>query len=145
MKVILLEDVKSLGFKGAVVEVSEGYARNFLFPQHLAVEATDSTLRQKDEQEKSAARKVKKAEKEEKKLASAIDGEEIVIEAKADGGKLFAAITAKDIAKALKDKGHSVAKEFIEFEPKKETGSFEAIVSFPSGFDATIHVIIESK
>lgn len=145
MKVILLADVKSLGREGDVVDVSEGYARNFLFPQHKAVEATEGTLRQKDEKEKSAARKVKKAEKEEKALATSIDGQEVIIEAKADGGKLFAAVTAKDIAKALKEKELKVSDKFIAFEPQKEVGTYEAAVNFPSGFDATVRVVIEAK
>ena len=63
MKLILLEDVKSLGFKGEVVDVSEGYARNFLFPQHLAVEATDDTLKERKDREKSAAKKVQEGRK----------------------------------------------------------------------------------
>lgn len=145
MKVILLADVKSLGREGDVVDVSEGYARNFLFPQHKAVEATEGTLRQKDEREKSAARKEKKAEKEEKALAASVDGQEVIIEAKADGGKLFAAVTAKDVAKALKEQDLKVSDKLIAFEPKKETGTFEAVVNFPSGFDATVTVVIEAK
>lgn len=144
MKLILLEDVKKLGFKGDVVDVSEGYARNFLFPQHLAVEATEEKLNEMKAREKASVKKVKKAEKEEKRLAAAIDGQEILIEAKADGGKLFAAIGPKDVAKALKDKGFKVNKEYIEFEPKKETGAYEALVNFPSGFEATVSVVIES-
>jgi len=145
MKVILLDDVKKLGHQGDIVDVSEGYARNFLFPQHKAVEATEASLRQKDEQQKAVVRKVKKGELEEKKLAAVVDGAEVIIQAKADGGKLFAAITKKDIAKVLKEKGHKISKDYIAFEPEKETGMYEAIVSFPSGFEATISVVIESK
>lgn len=144
MKLILLEDVKGHGHKGDVVNVSEGYARNFLFPQHLAVEATAEALRQMKEREQSAKRKVKKTEKAERKLATEIDGIEVVISAKSEGGKLFAAVTAKDVAKALKKEKFKVPVEQITFEPKKEIGTYEATVTFPSGFDATVSVVIET-
>lgn len=145
MKVILLKDVKSLGMEGDVVEVSEGYARNFLFPQHLAVEATDETVRAKAEKEKSTKRKVKKAEKEERKAAAALDGAEVIITAKADGGTLYGAIGPKEIASELKKQKHKVDPKWISFESTKEVGSSEATVSFPSGFDATVNVVIEAK
>ncbi len=145
MKVILLEDVKTLGKKGDVAEASEGYARNFLFPQHLALEASPKTLADLEAKKKSGEKKEKKAEKEERKLATSLDGVEVIIEAKADSGKLYAAIGPKDVAKALKVEGFSVAPDLITFAPQKETGTYEANVEFESGFDATITVIIEEK
>lgn len=145
MRLILLEDVNKLGHKGDIVEVAEGYARNFLFPQHLAVEATDETIAERQRAEKSKEKQSKKQETQEKKLAAAIDGEELIITAKADKGKLYAAITAKDIAQALKEKGHKVSDKLIEFKSTKEPGTYEASVSFPSGFEAQLNIVIESK
>ncbi len=145
MKVILLQDVKSMGKKGEVIEAAEGYARNFLFPQHLAVEASDKALRDRDEREKAAVRKEKKGEKEERKLASEVDGLEITITAKADKGKLYAAIHAKDIASAIKELGYKVDPEFIKIENIKEAGTFEARIEFPSGFEASVQVTVEAK
>lgn len=145
MKVILLEDVKTLGRKGDVVETSEGYARNFLFPQHLCLEASPAALAQLEIQKKTVKNKEKKADNEEKKLAAQLDGVEVIIEAKADAGKLYAAIGPKDIAKALKAQGYSVAVNLITFAPQKELGTYEAVVEFESGFEATITVIIEEK
>lgn len=145
MKLILLEDVKNVGMQGDVVEVSEGYARNFLFPQHLAVEATDHALKEREEREKAAKRASKKEDKKARKLAAELDGREVVIKAKADGGKLFAAVTNKDIAKALKEQEVKVKADLITFEPKKETGTFQASVSLGTGYDATISVVIESN
>jgi large subunit ribosomal protein L9 len=145
MKVILLEDVKAQGKKGEVVEVSEGYARNFLFPQHLGLEASPAALAQLEAQKKALKNKEKKADKAERQLAAELDGQEVIIEAKADAGKLYAAIGPKDIAKALKAAGYSVSADLITFAPQKEIGSFEAVVEFESGFEATVNVIIEEK
>lgn len=145
MKVILLEDVKNHGLKGEVVNVSEGYARNFLFPQHLAVEATDKTLNERKQQENREATKARKEEKKSKELAKKIDGQEVVIQAKSEGGSLFAAVTEKHVAKALKEEGFVVDKKYIQFDGVKEAGEYEASVELPGGFEATITVIIEGQ
>lgn len=145
MKLILLEDVATLGKKGEVVEAAEGYARNFLFPQHLAIEASPAALRELTAMKDATKRKESKAVVAEKKLAAQLDGMEVVIEAKANGETLYAAIGPKDIAKALKAEGEKVDVDWIDFAPKKETGTFEATINFPSGFESTITVIIETK
>lgn len=144
MQVILLEDVPAHGRKGTVVEVSEGYARNFLFPAHLAIEASPKALSDKADKEKREKTKEKKAEKEDRKMAAELDGIEVVITAKSDGGKLYAAVGPKDVRSALKGLGHKVDAEQIEMEPVKEVGTTSAIVNFSSGYEATITVIVES-
>ena len=108
MKVILLQDVKKLGKKGDVIEASDGYARNYLFPKKLATEATANELHVLNAK-KENERKKKLAELEEaQKLAAELKGKEVTIEAKAgDGGRLFGSITSKDIAEQLK-KQHSI-------------------------------------
>ena len=100
MKVILLQDVKKLGKKGDVIEASDGYARNYLFPKKLATEATANELHVLNAK-KENERKKKLAELEEaQKLAAELKGKEVTIEAKAgDGGRLFGAITNKSIDK----------------------------------------------
>ncbi len=145
MRVILLENVDRIGLKGEIVEVVEGYARNFLFPQHLAVEASEHKLHQKDEQEKAGARREKKTEAAERELAKSIDGLEVEIFAKADNGTLYAAVTAKEIAKALKEMDIKVDPKQIAFEATKEPGQYEAVVNFDSGYDAELTVIIEAE
>ena len=145
MKVILLEDVKNVGLKGEVVDVSEGYARNFLFPQHLGVEASEDKLREKDQKEKSVAKKAHKAEQTEKKLAHDLDGVEVILQEKADKGTLYGSVGPKEISKGLKALGHKVDASLIKFEPQKEVGTYEATVAFSSGFDATLTIIIEAK
>ncbi len=144
MQVILLEDVKAHGRKGEVVEVSEGYARNFLFPAHYAIEATAASVNAMKEKEESGKRKVKKNEKQEKKQAAALDGLEIVVQAKSEGGKLFAAVGPKAVRDALKELGHKVDEEQIEMTPIKDVGAGEAVVNFDSGYEATISIVVEA-
>lgn len=104
MKVILLEDVKSLGKKGQLVEVSDGYARNFIFAKKLGVEATPKNLNdlklQKAHEDKVAAQKLSDA----KAFAADLEKVQVVLKIKAgEGGKLFGSISSKEIAQAAKD------------------------------------------
>jgi len=145
MKVILMADVKTLGRRGEVVEVSDGYARNFLYPQNLAVQATADALRRLKEQEAAAERRVKKGMKEAAKLAGALEGFELVLKEKvSESGKLYAAVTAKAIAKALKKAKFDIEDDMVELDPIKETGEREVTVNLPHGFEATIRVRIEA-
>lgn len=146
MQVILLEDVKSLGKKGVVTDVPEGYARNFLFPQHLAVEASAPRLHERDEQAKSAKAREKKAEREDKKLAGALDGIEVVIAVKkTDKGSLYAAVGPKEVAKAIKEQeGANIEADWLEMVAMKELGSQEVVVNFPTGVEAQVTVVVEA-
>ncbi len=145
MKIVLLEDVKNLGSQGGIIDVTEGYARNFLFPQHLAVEATDATLKNLEEKKRSASKQNSRKEADEKKLIKAIDGMEIVILAKSDNGSLYASVGSKEVASELKKRGHKVKSEWIDFQAMKDVGSSEAVVVTPGGFEARITVTIDSK
>lgn len=103
MKVILKKDVKGIGKTDDVVNVSPGYARNFLFPRVLAVEATDAELQELKKRHDAIERKGEKALTEAKELASRLCEKTITIKAKAGAGsKLYGAITAQDIADAAK-------------------------------------------
>ncbi len=102
MKVILLQEVKSLGKKGVVVEVAEGYARNFLFPRKLAVEATPAQMKELQMKNAAETKKQQQIEAEAQQLAEKIQDLVIKITTKAgEGGKLFGSITNKDIADIL--------------------------------------------
>ncbi|MGZ3551653.1 MAG: 50S ribosomal protein L9 [Vulcanimicrobiaceae bacterium] len=102
MKVILLGDVKSLGKKGAVVEVAEGYARNFLLPRNLATEASRGALAVLDEQKKAQHKRDAQALAETKELAALLESKPVTVRAKAGGnGKLFGAVTNADVADAI--------------------------------------------
>lgn len=146
MKVVLLKEVKSLGKQGDVIEVSEGYARNFLFPQHLAVEGSEKQVAKVTAKKEAAARREKKSEAKDKQVAKELEGQEITLMAKTnDDGSLYAAVGSKDICKALAANGTTVSADQIEFVPQKETGEFTAVISFSSGYEAEINVIIESE
>ncbi|MDR5588341.1 MULTISPECIES: 50S ribosomal protein L9 [Clostridium] len=127
MKVILLQDVKKIGKKGEVIEASDGYARNFLFPRKLAQEATDSNmhiLNNKKENE----RKKKLAEIEAaQKLAGELKGKEITIKTKiGESGKLFGAITSKDVAALIKTQYNvEIDKKKIVMDTIKLSGNYD--------------------
>ena len=126
MKVILLQDVKKLGKKGDVVSTSDGYARNFLFPRNLAQEATDSNLHVLNAK-KDVERTKKTAEIEaEQKLADDLRDKVVKIDAKAgDSGKLFGAITSKDIADKINDQFNvKVDKKKIVMDTIKIAGTY---------------------
>ena len=126
MKVILLQDVKKLGKKGDVVSTSDGYARNFLFPRNLAQEATDSNLHVLNAM-KDVERRKKTAEIEAaQKLADDLRDKVVKIDAKAgDSGKLFGAITSKDIADKINDQFNvKVDKKKIVMDTIKIAGTY---------------------
>lgn len=102
MKVILLSDVKALGKKGQIVEVAEGYGRNFLLPRNLATEASKGALTMLDEQKKAQAKREAQALAETKELATLLESKPVSVRAKAGGnGKLFGTVTNADIADAI--------------------------------------------
>lgn len=147
MKVILISSVKQLGKEGDVVEVSDGHARNFLFPQSLAVPATADALKKREEREKVVTSKASMALSLVGDLAGKLEGHEVFFTEKvSEGGVLFAAVTGKMIASVLKKDGFSVDQNWIEFEnPIKEPGEYTARVSLPHGFEAEIKIIVEAK
>lgn len=147
MKVILLRDVKELGMEGKVVEVSEGYARNFLFPQNLAVQASAQALAAAKQKKEVASNREAKALNQARKLAAKLDGFEITVKAKmTDKGSLFGAVSTKEIAKALKAEGFAIEPDWIVIpKPLKETGSHRLTLDLPQGLEAEIHLTIEGE
>jgi large subunit ribosomal protein L9 len=145
MKVILNQEVKKLGIKGQVLEVSDGYARNFLIPKGLAQEATTTKL--KEIQEKNVKEEKKKISEKEKAEALKIklDGKKAEIKVKAGtGDKLFGAVTAKEIADILqKEFGISIDKKKIEIgEPIKHLGTYNIKLKIYPAVQAEIKLIV---
>ena len=130
MKAILLQDVKKMGKKGDVIEASDGYARNYLFPRKLAEEATANALHVVNAK-KENERKKKLAELEAaQKLAAELKGKEVTINAKAgDSGRLFGAITNKDVAEAINSEFNlSIDKKKVVVNTIKVAGTYEVEV-----------------
>lgn len=142
MKVILKADVKNLGKKGELVNTSDGYARNFLFPKGLAIEANATAMN--DFNNKESAKKFHKAEeiKAAKEDAAKLDGKIVKVTAKAGAnGKLFGSVTGKDISLAIKAQlGIDVDKRKISVADIKQFGTYEAELKIYQGISAKISV-----
>lgn len=147
MKVILLEDVKSIGKKGDTVELKEGYAKNFILPRKLGVEATGANLNtlklQKQNEEKIAKEQYEQA------LAFKGEIEEMLVKLEikgGEGGKTFGSISSKEIAKGVSDQyGKEIDKKKITInEPIKTAGTHEVSVKLHPKVTATLRVHVAS-
>lgn len=146
MKVVLLQDVKGQGKKGDIINVAEGYARNFLLPRNLAVEASDSKLKEISQQKAAQDRKKRKEEDAAKIAASRMEGLKVVIKTRVgEGGKLFGAVSNKDIAENLaRQHGLDIDKKKIVLkEPIKTLGEFPVAVKLHPSVQATVTVLVE--
>lgn len=146
MKVILLQDIKSLGKKGELVEASDGYARNYLFPKKLAREANAQAMNEYKNAENSKNYKIatQKAQAEQQKKM--LEGKKFVMTAKAgQGGRLFGSITAKQVAEEIKKQyAISVDKRKVVLECDiKEFGTYKAEVKLYTGISAHIDVQVK--
>ena len=145
MKVILQQDVKGQGKKGQLVDVSDGYARNFLLPKKLAVIATAENLNTMKQQEKArkAQQAAEKAEAE--ALSKKLEGLMVKIPAKAgEGGRLFGAVTAKEISEALSAQhGLNIAKtKLVLDEPIKACGGYQVKAKLGYEVVGTVNVMV---
>lgn len=144
MKVILNQDVKGLGKKGDVVEVSEGYGRNFLLPKKLAVLGTESNLNVAKAKAGSAARKKAMEADEAKLLAAQLAKVSVTINVKiGEGGKLFGSVTGKDVAQALAKDGIEVDKRKVSLDREVTgVGEYTATIKVHAETTAQIKVIV---
>lgn len=142
MKVVLKQDVKGLGKKGELVNASDGYARNFLFPKNLAVEANAQNMTELKNREQAAKYKIDTETAEAKKNAERISGKTITITAKAgQNGKLFGSVTAKEIAEKIeKEFGIKTDKRKISVEDIKQFGTYEFEIKLYTGVSAKLFV-----
>ncbi len=147
MKVILLQDVKGQGKKGEVVDVNEGYARNFLIKKGLAEIATASKLN--DLTQKKAAADYHKAEevKATKALAAEIKGKSFIVKIKAgQNGKVFGSVTGANIADALQAAGYDVDKKKVVLpQPIKTLGTYDVELKLMEGVSSKIAVVVEAE
>jgi len=145
MKVILLQDVKGQGKQGDLVSVSDGYARNFLLPRKLATEANTANMKTLKQQEQTKAKQLEKEIAQAKALEEKLQSLIVKIPAKAGtGGRLFGAVTGKEIVDALKAQ-HGIAIEknkIVQSEPIKAFGAFEVKVKLGHERSGMIHVVV---
>lgn len=142
MKVLLKQDVKGQGKAGQVVNVSDGYARNFLFPRQLAVPADSQVMNELRTKEEAAQYHARVEKEAALSAAAALKGKTVKISAKAgNGGRLFGAVTTKEVADALeKQFGIKVDKRKITMDDIKAYGSYTAEVKLHSGVVAQVTV-----
>ncbi len=147
MKVILLKDVQGQGKKGEVVDVNEGYARNFLIKKGFAEAATPSKLN--DIAQKKSSAEFHRAEelKALRALAAEIKGKTFVVALKAgQGGKVFGSVTASSVAEALAASGYEVDKKKIALpQPIKTVGEYKIEIKFTEGISTEIILAVKGE
>lgn len=146
MKVILQKDVKDLGKVGDLVNVSTGYARNFLFPRKLAMLATETSVTEWTHLKKVAEVKKKKALVGRQEVIGKLKGITLTfkLEAAGESEKLFGSVTTMDISKELDKQGYSIDKRDIHLEePIRQLGQHKAQVKFGEGLEAEVTVVVE--
>jgi large subunit ribosomal protein L9 len=148
MKVILQEDVRNLGKVGDVLKVADGYARNFLLPRKLAVEATEKRVKEWTHLNKVAEAKKKKAVVQRKEVLDKLVKETVNFKADTAEGsdKLFGAVTNSDVAEELVKMGYNIDRKEIVLEgPIRILGQHKAKVKLGEGLEAEIKISVERK
>lgn len=148
MKVILKADVRGKGKKGQMIEVAEGYARNFLLPKGLAVLATADAMNTMRLQEKAKAKADAEPKAAATEIAEKLKGLQVKVASKGgEGGKLFGAVTGREIAAALKEQ-HGVdidSKKLVLDEPIKSFGSYQVKAKLGFEISGTVYVIVTEE
>lgn len=148
MKVILKADVRGKGKKGQMIEVAEGYARNFLLPKGLAVLATADAMNTMRLQEKAKAKADAEAKAAATEIAEKLKGLQVKVASKGgEGGKLFGAVTGREIAAALKEQ-HGVdidSKKLVLDEPIKSFGSYQVKAKLGFEISGMVYVIVTEE
>lgn len=148
MKVILTQDVKSQGIKGQVIEVSDGYARNYLLPQGLAEEASKTKLKEIQEKNLRDAKKKDKEKEDAEKIKAKLHEQILEIKVKTGGNdRLFGAVTSKEIAESIQDKfGIKIDKKKIEMvEAIKHLGEYTVKIKIYPSVQAELSLIIKAE
>ena len=141
MKIILKEDITNLGYKDDVVEVKNGYGRNYLIPQGKAVIASESALKVLAENQRQRAHKLAKIKADAEAVAKTLEGVALTIGAKVSStGTIFGSVTPIQIADALAKEGHEIDRKLISIKGAvKEVGKYEAVVKLHKEVQVTIH------
>lgn len=148
MEIILLQDVKSLGKKGEVVKVSDGYARNFILPKKLGVEATKQNLYELNNQKAAEEKRQKEILEEARKQAQEMENMTVKVKIKVgEGGKTFGSVSNKEIATAIKEqyKVDIDKKKIVMNDPIKQVGIYTVPVKLHPQVTAGIKVAVEAE
>ncbi|HBP51898.1 MAG TPA: 50S ribosomal protein L9 [Clostridiales bacterium] len=143
MKVILLKDVKGTGKKGAIVEVNDGYARNFLIKKGLAQEGTQQNIYVAEQRKKAVEAKIAAERAEAREIANKLKDITVKVSAKGgeNNGKMFGSVTSEMISNALKDLGFDVDKKKIEIKDSiRDFGEFEVVLRLYSEVTQTLKI-----
>ena len=147
MEIILLQDVKSLGKKGDIVKVNDGYARNFLLPKKLGVEATKQNLYELNQQKAAEEKRQRELLEEAKNLAKRLEELNVKLSIKAgEGGKTFGSVSSKEIAGAIKEQyGIDIdKKKLLLADPTKQVGSYTIPVKLHPQVTAQLKLTVEA-
>jgi large subunit ribosomal protein L9 len=147
MKVILQENVDGVGHLGDLLDVSDGFARNYLLPRHKALEANPRNVKALEHTKRVMAEKVKKEKLEIEALAKKVSAVSLTIQAQVGkDDKLFGSVTVKDIAEALAEQGFTVDRRKIQLaQPIKELGTVTVSVKLHRDVTATVAVLVVKK
>lgn len=145
MKVILQQDVKGSGVQGDIINVSDGYARNYLFPRKLAVPADAAHVNSLQRHKEAEAHRVATAQDRARDMAAAIDGKTVIIAARAgENGRLFGSVSNREIAEAL-ERQHGIRADRKKIALKdhiKEVGEYKAELKLFAGVSAAVKVLV---
>lgn len=144
MKVILLQDVKAQGKKGELINVSDGYARNFLFPKKLAIEADAAAMTELRNRESAKQHRIEVETAEAKALAARLEGLQVKVKMTAGAdGKLYGSVTSKDVSEALKTQFDiDIDRRKIEMDQIKAYGSYTLPVKLYTGVAGSINLLV---
>jgi large subunit ribosomal protein L9 len=147
MQIILQEEVEKLGTRGEVVEVAEGYARNFLLPRKLALEATPGNMKRLEKMRVTFAKKEATEKQDAQTLAELLAGVSLEFARKAgDNDQLFGSVTSGDVSEALAAKGFTVEKRKIQLaDPIKVIGEYDIPVKLHREVSATVKVAVQKE
>ena len=145
MKVLLLQDVKPQGKKGDIIEVNDGYARNFLIRRGLAKEATAAVINETNQRRAADEKRRKEESNAAKQAAAELNGKTVEIAIRCgDNGKLFGAVTSKEIAEKLVGMGYDVDKKKVVLKDSvKSVGNYEAELKLYAGVSAKIVIAVK--